>query len=98
MKKWMPHTPGDALLDDLCEISGLPLKELQFLGKAGLLRTQLRNIPVERYTLEEWKVGLAVLYDRRMEFASLEEVRQWLNSPILLSTGEESLCKENGAL
>ena len=66
---------SDSLLADLSKISGLPLEELQFLGKAGLLRTQLRNIPVERYTLEEWKVGLAVLYDRRMEFASLEEVR-----------------------
>lgn len=89
---------SDSLLADLSKISGLPLEELQFLGKAGLLRTQLRNIPVERYTLEEWKVGLAVLYDRRMEFASLEEVRQCLNSPILPSTGEDILCKENGAL
>ena len=82
MEKWMPNTAGDALLDDLCEISGLSLQELQFLGTKGLLRTQLRSIPVERYTLEQWQVGLAVLYDRRMSFTSLEEVCRWLNSPV----------------
>ena len=85
MTKRMPNTIADALLDDLCEVSGLPLEELQFLGKKGLLRTQLQNIPVEQYTLEQWRVGLAVLYDRRMEFLSLEEVRQWLNRPVLPS-------------
>lgn len=83
---------SDSLLTDLCKISGLPLAELQFLGKAGLLRTHLRNIPAKQYTVEEWNIGLAVLYDRRMEFTSLEEVHQWLNSPILLLTGKESLC------
>ena len=97
MKKWMPYTPGDALLDDLWEISGLPLEELQFLGTKGLLRTYLRNIPVERYALEEWRVGLAVLYDQRMEFASLEEVRRWLNSPFTLSERGVRLCEENGS-
>ena len=85
MKNWIPYTTGDALLDDLCEISGLPLEELQFLGTKGLLRTQLQNIPVERYTLEQWQIGLAVLYDRRIAFASLEEVRHWLNSPVFPS-------------
>ena len=83
---------SDSLLTDLCKISGLSLAELQFLGKAGLLRTHLRNIPAKQYTVEEWNIGLAVLYDRRMEFTSLEEVHQWLNSPILLLTGKESLC------
>ena len=97
MEKWMPNTTGDALLNDLCEISGLSLEELQFLGTKGLLRTYLRNIPMERYALEEWRVGLAVLYDRRMEFASVEEVHQWLNSPFMLSERGVRLCEENGS-
>ena len=96
MEKWMPNTTGDALLNDLCEISGLSLEELQFLGTKGLLRTYLRNIPMERYALEEWRVGLAVLYDQRMEFTSLEEVHRWLNSPFMPPAGKESLCETNG--
>jgi len=88
---------SDSLLTDLCKISGLPLAELQFLGKAGLLRTHLRKIPVRRYTVEEWNIGLAVLYDRRMEFASVVEVHQWLNSPFMPSEREVILCEENGS-
>ena len=89
---------SDVLLIDLCKISGLSLTELQFLGKAGLLRTHLRHIPEQQYTVEEWNIGLAVLYDRRMEFTSLEEIHQWLNSPFMLSEKEVSLCEETGSL
>ena len=91
---------SDSLLADLCKISGLPLEELQFLGKAGLLRTHLRKIPAGQYTVEEWNIGLAVLYDRRMAFTSLEEVHQWLNSSFMLPVREEReerLCEENGS-
>ena len=89
MDKRTTHTNSDHLLIDLEECSGLSLEELQFLGKAGLLRTHLRQIPMEQYTLDEWQTGLAVLYDRRIRLSSPEELRQWLDRPFETMSGKK---------
>ena len=89
MKKLSNRKCSDPLLVDLEECSGLSLEELQFLGKAGLLCTHLRRIPTERYTLEEWQAGLAVLYDRRIRLSSPEELRQWLDRPFETMSGKK---------
>ena len=71
--------PDLRLLERLMEISGLPLVDLQFLARGGLLNTCLKHQLKEDYDAGTWNATLSILFGSEIGIWDRNEIAVWLD-------------------
>ena len=73
------HPSNLRLLERLMEVSGLPLADLQFLARGGLLNTCLKHQFKVDYSIETWNTTLSILFGSKIELWDKKEIAVWLD-------------------
>ena len=73
------HPSNLRLLERLMEVSGLPLADLQFLARGGLLNTCLKHQFKVDYSIETWNTTLSILFGSKIELWDRKEIAVWLD-------------------